>query len=375
MASIRERINAQGKKSYEVTIRLRGFPVQRATFSRKTEAKKWAEATESAIREGRHFKTSQSRKHTVEELIERYKRDIIPLKARYGKNQASQLDWWKSQLGPYLLCDVTAGMVAECRDKLLNETTNRKHKRSQATVVRYLAALSHAFSVAMREWEWLNENPVAKVRRPQEPKGRTRFLDESEIKRLLSACRKSSNEFLYPVVALALSTGMRQGEILSLRWEDIDEIRKQLVVHKTKNKERRTIPITASAFEVLMSLKNPEEKARGLVFSKGGSETTVNFRKSWERAVREAAIPDFRFHDLRHTAGSYLAMNNATTLEIAEVLGHKTLQMVKRYAHLSAPHTRSVVERMNEAIFAQQEDDGDDDPVVKERGATWKSAA
>ena len=373
MASIRERVNSQGKKSYQVIIRLRGFKPQRATFARKTDAKKWAEATESAMREGRYFKSSESRKHTLADLVERYKRDIIPTKDRYGKNQAAQLDWWKEQLGHELLCDITAPKIAELRDQLLAEKTRRNQLRSPATVNRYLAALSHAFSVAVREWEWVSDNPVAKIRRPKEPAGRTRYLDEEEIKRLMETCRSSDNRFLYPAVLLALSTGMRSAEIMWLRWENIDVARKQQVLHKTKNKERRTIPLAEKVLDALLAIKPFGRNVKGLVFAPRGSEKPASIRNSWEKALKDAHIEDFRFHDLRHTAGSYLAMNNASLLEIAEILGHKTLQMVKRYSHLSDPHTRTVVERMNKKIFEGILGDDDDDPVVKDGGVLFQS--
>ena len=375
MASIRERVNAQGVKSYQVTIRLRGFPPQSATFSRKTDARKWAESTESAIREGRYFKTSLSRKHTLGELIDRYIEDIIPTKGRFGRDQKTQLEWWKKQIGPYLLCDITPAMIAQCRDRLLAEKTCRNRLRSPATVVRYLAALSHAFSVAIKEWEWMTESPATKVRKPREPEGRTRFLDPTEVKRVLEACRDNPNPLLYPIVVLALSSGMRFSEILGLRWQDIDLERQILILYKTKNKERRTIPIAGLTLGLLSALKPSGQKVQGLVFARKGESKPANIRKSWERAMKVAKIENFRFHDLRHTAGSYLAMNNATTLEIAEILGHKTLQMVKRYAHLSAPHTRDVVARMNEKMFATDSNKDEDEPVVKEGGGVWRSAA
>jgi integrase len=375
MASIVERKLAGGKKSYQVTIRLKGFHTQTASFARMTDAKRWAGATEAAMREGRYFRTSQARKHTLSDLIDRYIKEVIPSKGRFGKDQETQLKWWKDQLGPYLICDIAPAMIAEGRDRLLAEKTCRKKLRSPATVVRYLAALSHAFSVAVKEWEWISENPATKVRKPREPEGRTRFLNPAEIKRLMDTCRENPNPFLYPIVVLALSSGMRFSEILRLRWEDIDLERQLLVIKKTKNKERRTIPLAGPALELLRELESQSPSDVGLVFTVEGSKKPVDIRNAWLRAKVEAEISNFRFHDLRHTAASYLAMNGATTLEIAEILGHKTLAMVKRYAHLSEPHTRGVIESLVGKLFDGQSEEGGDDPVVKDGAVLYRTAA
>ncbi|PLY05543.1 MAG: integrase [Desulfuromonas sp.] len=352
MATIQERKALDGKTKYRVIVRLKGYPPQSATFDRKTDAKKWAQDTESAIREGRHFKTVEAKKHTLAEMIDRYVENVLPLKLKAAKwGQDSQLEWWKGELGYRLLSDVTPALIAECRDKLLSQETCRGKKRSPSTVVRYMAAISHVYTVAVNEWGWVEYNPVSKVKRPKEPRGRVRFLDDQERSRLLDACQQSGNKFLYSIVVLAISTGMRQGEILNLKWKDIDFSRYQLVLHETKNNERRAVPIVGRAHEVLRELSKVRRIDNPLIFPGANPEKPADVRKSWDAALVQAGIKDFRFHDLRHTAASYLAMNGATLAEIAEVLGHKTLQMVKRYAHLSEAHTSSVVERMNRSIF------------------------
>ncbi|MDT8440648.1 MAG: site-specific integrase [Desulfuromonadales bacterium] len=351
MATIRERTAADGTKSYQVMVRIKGFPEQTATFPRKTDAKRWAEQTESEIRKGRYFREAAGRKHTLAEMLDLYMKSVLPTKGRMAGDQRMQLKWWKKQLGPYMICDVTPAMIAECRDLLLTERTTRKTVRSPATVARYLAALSHAFSVAVREWEWAADNPVSKVRKPKEPPGRVRYLSPEEIRTLLEACKSISEDQLYVIVVLAISTGMRRGEILGIRWGDIDFDRGQVVLHKTKNKERRTVAITGLALEVLIKARTGEEKVSDFVFRRPGTNTPVNIQSHWRRVVKMAGLDDFRFHDLRHTAASYLAMSNATVAEIAEILGHKTFQMVKRYSHLSDAHTKKVVERMNSRLF------------------------
>ncbi|WMJ09310.1 site-specific integrase [Nitrosomonas sp. sh817] len=355
MANIEKRISNDGITSYRVKIRLKGFPSQSATFERLTDAKKWAQQTESAIREGRHFKTTEAKRHTLAEMIDRYCRDVLPSK-KSAKDQMQQLAWWKSEIGSYSLADVTPSLIGECRDKLGREITIRNKLRSPASVVRYMAALSHALTIAVKEWGWLEDNPMRKVTKPKESRGRVRFLSDDERMRLLKACKESSNPYLYTVVVLALSTGMRQGEIMGLTWDVVDLNQGRAILHETKNGERRAVAITGHALELLKALSKVRRIDCNLLFPAKENtpqkpQKSMDLRTPWETAVKKAELHDFKFHDLRHSAASYLAMNGASLAEIAEVLGHKTLQMVKRYAHLSEGHTARVVESMNTKIF------------------------
>jgi len=348
MATIRKRV---GKKAttYRVEICLMGFPAQNASFRRLTDAKRWAQHTESAIRENRYFKTAQARKHTLGQLIDRYIREELPKKAK-NINQKPQLLWWKKELGEYTLADITPDKIAECRDKLLSGNNDSDYKFAPATVVRYMAALSHAFTIAIREWQWLEDSPMKKVRKPSLPRGRVRFLNEDERERLLKACQTSKNEYLFLIVVLALSTGMRKSEILNLEWPDVDLQKERLTVHNTKNKERKVVPLSNLALDLMK--KHVHRIDTDLVFpGRINKHKPIDIRTPWETALKTAEIGDFRFHDLRHSAASYLAMNGASLAEIAEVLGHKTLQMVSRYAHLSEAHTSRVVSSMNQKIF------------------------
>lgn len=355
MASIEKRTSAEGETSYRVKVRLKGHPVQTATFERITDAKKWAGQTEAAIREGRHFKTAEAKRHTLAELIDRYARDILPTKSEKTSNrqaQQQQLDWWKEQLGAYTLADVTPALIGEKRDILAAGKTIRGEQRSPATVNRYLAVLSHAFSVAVNEWGWLDDSPMRKVRKMREPKGRVRFLSDAEREKLLAECRKNKqSRYLYPVVVLALSTGARYGELINLRWDAVDLARGMIVLHETKNNERRVLPLTGHALELMQAHAKVRRLDTTLVFPNRKGDKPSHIRTAFETALKRAGIEDFRFHDLRHSAASYLAMGGASLAEIAEVLGHKTLQMVKRYAHLSEAHTSKVVAAMNERIF------------------------
>ena len=124
-----------------------------------------------------------------------------------------------------------------------------------------------------------------------------------------------------------------------------------ITLHETKNGERRVLPLVGHALELIKQLSKVRHLNCNLVFPGKNLKNPVDLRTPFANALRRADIHNFRWHDLRHSCASYLAMNGASLAEIAEVLGHKTLSMVKRYSHLSEAHTSKVVSRMNEAIF------------------------
>jgi integrase len=354
MATIVQRTSKNGQTSYRAQVRRKGTPPLSATFTKLSDARKWVQTTEAAIIEGRHFKTAEAKRHTLADLIDRYIVDILPHKGASAiRKQTQQLLWWKARLGYCIVADITPSLIAEHRDMLRRGQTPRHTRRSNATVNHYLAALSHVFTIAVKEWQWCDDNPVHKITKPRLPRGRVRFLSDEERLRLLAACQASRNPSLYPIVVLALATGARSGELLSLRWPDVDLKRGTLTFQQTKNGERRTVPLTGPALALMQQHARVRRIDTVLVFPNKTGKRPVGIREAWEYAVKRADVADFRFHDLRHTFASYLAMNGASLLEIAEVLGHKTLAMVKRYAHLSEAHTRGVVERMNRAVFGE----------------------
>lgn len=265
MASIEKRTDATGATSYRVKVRLKGATTQTATFERLTDARKWAQSIESAIREGRHFKTAEAKRHTVKDLIGKYLDEVMPHKsASMQANQWGELAWWQTQLGHLLLADLTSAKINEARQTLLKEpllpATNNPAKqgparyRSPATCNRYLAALSHVLTVATNQWEWLETNPIAKVSRGTESRGRVRYLSDEVRAALLEACRLSGTPELYPAVMLALSTGARQQEIMGLRWPQVDLRNGWIYLEHTKNKERRTLPLRGQALALVKAL-------------------------------------------------------------------------------------------------------------------------
>jgi integrase len=345
-------MSPDGVKSYKVEIRLKGCPAQRNTFKRLTDARKWVQDTESAIREGRYFKTIEAKKHTFGDMVDRYIKDVLPKKTKQAPAQRPQLERWKAELGFYVLSDITPALIVECRDKFLTETTPRGNIRTPATVVRYMAALSHAFTIAVNEWQWLDSSPMSKVKKPIEPRGRVRFLDDEERVRFLKACEESSSPILYTSVILALSTGMRHAELMGLKWADVNLKEGYLILHDTKNGLRRRVTLSGLALTLLQSHAKIRRIDTPLLFpSYLKPQQPINLKKSFTNARKRAQVDDFKWHDLRHCAGSYLAMDGATPIEIAEILGHKSLNMVRRYSHLSESHVSNVVASMNAKMF------------------------
>ena len=351
MPTIERRITPEGKTAFRAKVRLKGFPSESASFTRLTDARKWAHATESAIREGRHFKTSEAKRHTLADMVDRYIKEVVPTKPKNARNTARNLKWWKQAIGSYSLADISPTLIAQSRDALLSSNTIRGTLRSPSTVIRYMASLSHAFTIAVKEWGWLDDTPMRKVSKPRSVRGRARFLDDDERDRLLQACQVSKNRNLYTIVVLAISTGMRLGELMSLRWSQIDLSRQRITLHDTKNGDRRGVPLAGHALEQIAAVSKIRHIKSDLLFPGLNPLKPIEISSSWCTALKKANIEDFRFHDLRHCAASYLAMNGASSAEIAEVLGHRTLQMVKRYTHLADGHTSKVVAAMNEKIF------------------------
>ncbi len=344
MASIEKRTTDTGDTSYRVKIRLKGYPPQTATFARLTDARKWAQHTEAAIREGLHFKTAEAKKHSFNDLVTRYTSEVLPhYNEKEQKERKSKLEWWVKNIGHYLLADITPTLISEHKAKMT---------QSAATVDKYIKNLSHAFSMAVNDWGWLDDNPVKKVKIPKLPRGRVRFLDDDERARLLTACKESSNTWLYPCVILALSTGMRQGELMGLKWQNVNLKDGFLILHETKNGERRRVPLAGLGLELLRDHAKVRRIDTDLLFPSTINTTKpIDLRKPFQNALKAAEITDFHWHDLRHCTASYLAMNGASLAEIAEVLGHKTLAMVKRYAHLSDGRVSNVLDSMNAKIF------------------------
>lgn len=347
MASIEKRSGKNGV-TYQVKIRVKGHPQVTETFKRKTDASKWAQKTEADIRQGIFFPKSNILTKTFDDALERYDQQVIdkhfpPKEAHIVRYL---LKFWKKELGKKFLREITPSLLIECRDKLANHKSVRGETYSASTVNRYLIAASHIFKVAMNEWEWMTDNPMKNVPKMKKNKGRDRYLSEDEKNRLLQVCKEDDSPYLYIVILIALTTGARRNEILELEWRDIDFNRNRITYRDTKNGDTRTAPMMESVKAELLKLREVPRLNVPFVFARKDGKKPMEMKKHWERAFKTAELEDFRFHDLRHTAASYLAMSGASLLDIAQILGHRTMDMVKRYAHLTENHTEQVIKRM-----------------------------
>jgi integrase len=189
---------------------------------------------------------------------------------------------------------------------------------------------------------------VREISKKRESRGRVRFLSDDERERLLKASSTSAWPPLLPLVLLAMTTGARRGELLSLTWDRVDLKKGSATLSETKNDERRILRFSGKAIEALRALKLQNSARSPYVFPhpNGRPEPYYSIDAHWYAALAEADLEDFRFHDLRHTTASYLAQQGASLLEIADVLGHKTLSMVKRYSHLTTDRKAAVIDRM-----------------------------
>jgi len=206
--------------------------------------------------------------------------------------------------------------------------THRGADVSAATVSKELNVLKHLLRLAVEEWEYIPVNPAQRVKAPKAAPGRVRYLQPGDLRVLIEA----APEWLRPIIALGVATGMRRSEILRLRWLDLDLNGKRAMLPQTKNGEGRIVYLNRLALDAVLSLPVTEQtKPTDLLFPRLEPEW---ISVAFTRLCRKHGILDFRFHDLRHTA-SWLRMKGADIHTVAQLLGHKDLRMAARYQHLS----------------------------------------
>lgn len=348
-------IEVKGAKgtTYKAMVRKSGHPNRSKTFPRKSQAVRWGKQLEAKMDSGDSIESNEAAKHTLSQAIDRYIEGPLKEKAPYTQvSQSRQLDWWRSELGHVKLSLLKPPMIVEARDRLRNGTTLRGGKRSGSTANRYLAVLSHLFTKAKKEWQWVETNPCESVGKLKEGERRERVLSRDEQARLIEACRASRNPHLECIVEIALSTGMRHGEILGLTWPDIDLDGGWATLRKTKNKSVRRVPIMGRALDLLREKSKLRRIDTKLCFPRAlrpGSETKpIVTRPAFTAALKRAGLDDGEvcFHTTRHTACTEMASHGLTPSEIGAVIGHKTLQMVSRYSHVGDEHIRTRLMRV-----------------------------
>lgn len=373
-------INKRERKKgtvYRAVVRIKGFPQQQKSFTRLTDAKMWVQQTEAAIRKGEFqnvVKTAAAK--TLKDVIERYRKEIVPHKAASTQRaEKTYVNYWERTLGEYALSYIDAELINDEINKLSNSGDTRRKiddddrdgkpvpapkPKSRKTIKHYRDTLAVLFGFA-KKWGWTGTNPMDSVSRITKIRNeRMRYLDDDERKALLAACKASDNTQLYTIVVFALSTGARKSEALNLTLDDLDLKRGMAIFRNTKNGDTRAVPVVGHLKSLLEEqvkwvtaeyAKLEHKPPKRWLFPRRDGQRPIDIRTAWENARDKAGLIDFRFHDLRHSTASYLAMNGASQLEIAEVLGHRTLQMVRRYAHLSESHVKGLVEQLDEAIF------------------------
>lgn len=241
--------------------------------------------------------------------------------------------------GEKLLSDITSDVVETFKEKRFKEV-------KPATVQRNLSCLSSIFNKAKQWKRFEGENPVSQLPTIKVESIRLRFLDGNEIYRLLESC----DGYLKIIVIVALNTGMRRGEILSLKWQDIHFESGTIHVSNTKSHRSRQVPMNDKVRAALSSA--PRHATSNFVFFKKDGSAIGDIKKSYATALKKAGIQDACFHTLRHSAASHIVMATSDLYAAKEILGHSTIEMTMRYAHLSPNHKQQAVEALSRRIDA-----------------------
>jgi len=346
-----------------------GERIQRST---NVKDRKLAEKIEAKVvtqlAEGKWFEKPVSTDKTLSDLLDKYVNEYsTPNKAPgTAKNDTCMVKDMKEFFGDKLLNKVTPSLISAYKTKC------REEGLSAASINHRRTLLHQAFKLAVREWEWCQTNPVEKVSREKVRNERDRWLTLDEEKRLIEksilfpTLKDNETEpryWLQEVVVFALNTGMRQDEILSLEWTAIDLFRKTVTVVKSKNGEKRTIPLNQKAFELLKEKSKVRHIRSSYVFtSEAGTKILRrNLLRAFYNVLDRAKIEDFRFHDLRHTFATRLAQAGVDLYKIAKLLGHKDIKMTQRYSHHYPESLRDGVEVLDKVATVLQQS--------KEKGA------
>jgi integrase len=229
--------------------------------------------------------------------------------------------------------DITAQKIADYSRERAGQLSRLKRPVSPATRNRELACLRHMLRLAA---EWGHTEKAPRIRLAKEPEHRVRWLEPNEETALLVACKESRNADLVDVVRVALETGMRRREITELQWPQVDLTRGVLRLEHTKSGRRREVPMRQEVYAIFAAMPEPR---LGRVWP------DRRIRKAFENAVERAGLTNFRFHDCRHHFASWFMMRGGDLLALQKILGHRTLAMTQKYAHLSPDYLRSAMER------------------------------
>ena len=312
----------RGDLQWQVKIRRSEYPFQSKTFNTKAEAEAWARQIETEMDRGVFVSRTEAENTTLSEALDRYQQEVSSLK-KGGSIESVRIRQWKNHpLASHVMATIRGSDIAAYRDVRLKEG------KSPSSIRLELAIISHLFTIAKKEWGMESlSNPVLAVRLPSPSPARERRLEPGELEAIIA---NTDSPLLEPIVRFALETGMRRGEIVVMKWEDVDLKKKVLRIPVTKNGKSRTIPLLFEAMRILGSLP------RRIDGSVWGLKDPHSITQAFKKACKRAKVKDLRFHDLRHEATSRFFEKGLNVMEVAAITGHETLQMLKRYTHLKA---------------------------------------
>ena len=359
MAVYNKRENKKGT-CYQAIIRVKGFKTLCKTFKLKSQAQAWAEPIERAMKDG-NFKEIQIDNNSpraiiknIHDLIIYFKNEIAPYRYSQVEKYNTMFDWWDNEIGYIKLNEISAAIISDKKELLKTQNIYKEKKttkRSNNTINKYLMCISAILTFAVKELELIDINPCSKVKLMPKPNGRTRFLSIEELNIFLNACKQHST-MVYIFALISVATGARYSEVLHLTVENIDYQNSQLHYLDTKNKEHRGVPIDRNILEMVKQYTIENNITTGNIFKAKRSDGEYPYIKGiLEKIIKKANITDFHIHDIRHTTASYIAMNGGSLLDIAEILGHKSLTMARRYSHLTQKHTATLLNKVANKII------------------------
>ncbi|MDR6632301.1 integrase [Phyllobacterium sp. 1468] len=306
-------------------VRRKGMQPRAKSFDSKGEAEKWARSLEAELdRCGSMPDTRLAEQMTVHALLTRYRMEITPPK-RSAQTESIRIGaMLRREICYRTLAILSPTDIAVYRDERLKVVAS-------STVLKELNVLGHAIDIARKEWGvHLPQNPCRMIRRPAPPRPRDRRLEAGEEQKLLDAADTGRNPYMRSLIILALETAMRQGELLSLSWADVDLERRIAHLDMTKNGESRDVPLSKRAIETLQRLADESTADLVLPISKSSAG------QAWGHLRGRAGSRNLHFHDLRHEAVTRLLERGFNVIETATISGHKELRMLQRYSHLRA---------------------------------------
>lgn len=317
MATIRKR----GAYQWEARIRKRGYPTTCKTFDTKLEAEAWAKDTETKMNKSIFVSTKEAEQYTLSECLDRYIEEYIP-RLKDSKRETDRARALQRR-------NIAHRVMATIRSKDIADFRREREAEgvSGNTIRLDFALISKLFNYARSDWGMESlQNPVQLAAKPKADKGRERRLEEGEEEKLLEA----ASPVFQAVLLFAMETAMRREEIASLTWQNINFEKRSAFLPLTKNTEPRTVPLSPAALEILECLSGEREGAES-VFGMTKEQITETMKSTRSRAK----ITGLRFHDLRHEATSrFFEKTDLDVMEIKNITGHKTLQMLARYTHL-----------------------------------------